>query len=225
MDKSLDVEKLNKLIDHVTVGSPTLFIVDETEGEQTFDIFKQSASYVVLDADVLNMKKNIQKQSVSFILEECRFKLTFAMKYGKILVVRFGNSMTDFKFTFCDEFCPELTKRHKGLPRQLCSYLPRGFMMNSGQGLRDETIVRALYRREDLVEMLLEGDEENSEDFLSMVPVCHPSFKVVMTTTMPFDKLDDFHFHSKYGLPAQRAQFDIRRLNLSDEATPLMSHP
>lgn len=86
-------------------------------------------------------------------------------------------------------------------------------MLNGGEHLREEQVIRGLYRREDIVEMLEEADEFDCEDadIGDIVPVCHPDFKIVLTTTMPYAKLDDFHFHTKYGLPAERACFNIQR--------------
>lgn len=200
------------LVKSVRPGEKTLFVVDQTQGEKTLGLFTQSADYVVLDAEKLNMKKAIKKQSVSSLLEECRFLLTFAMKYGKVLVIRFGTSMTDFKFTFCDEYCPGLEPFQKHNLQQRARYLPRGFMLNSGGHLMAEDMVRALYRRDDLVEMLMDMDDGQDEaiDLSRAIPVCHPDFRIVMTTSMPYEKLDDFHFHNKYGLPETRALFDIR---------------
>lgn len=209
------MDHLENLIDSVPAGANTLFVVDETAGEATLKFFQHSAKYLVLDAEKLNMKMTVKKQSMPSILEECRFQLTFAMKYGKILVVRFGNSMTDFKYTFCDEDCPNLLTKGK-LPSTVpLSYLPRGFMMNGGEHLREEAVLRGLYRREDIVEMLDDADDDG-EDTSDLMPVCHPAFKVVLTTTMPYSKLDDFHFHTKYGLPGERASFNIHRFGAAD---------
>lgn len=211
------MDKISQLVDNVVSGDKTLFIVDQTEGEQTTQLFTQSAKYVVLDAEKLNMKKTIKKQSIPSLLEECRFQLTFAMKYGKILVIRFGTSMTDFKFTFCDEHCPDIETVQKHNHRQKACYLPRGFMMQSGQAVKEEIMARALYRRDDIVEMLMDMDEEEAVDIHTATPVCHPDFRVVMTTSMPFEKLNDFHFHTQYGLPDVRSQFDIRILTTHAE--------
>lgn len=195
-----------------------MFVVDETAGEATLKFFQHSAKYLVLDAEKLNMKMTVKKQSMPSILEECRFQLTFAMKYGKILVVRFGTSMTDFKYTFCDEDCPNLITKGKLPSAAPLSYLPRGFMLHGGEHLREEAALRSLYRREDIVEMLEVDDDGDgdTEDTSDLVPVCHPAFKVVLTTTMPYAKLDDFHFHTKYGLPGERSSFDIRRFGGAD---------
>lgn len=211
------MERVVDMVNGVSCGDKTLFIVDQTEGEQTLHLFTTSAKYVVLDADKLNMKRTIKKQSIASILEECRFQLTFAMKYGKILVIRFGNSMTDFKYTFNDECCEGLEAMQKHNHHQKASYLPLGFMLRSGEGMKDEHMVRALYRREDIVEMIMEGDEEDDVgDISHVVPVCHPGFKVVMTTSMPYEKLDDFHFHRKYGLPETRDMYDVRVFSLEN---------
>ena len=213
------MDRIGEMIAEVGSGDKTLFIVDQTEGEQSLEYFLHSAKYVVLDAEKLNMKRTVKKQSIASILEECRFQLTFAMKFGKILVIRFGNSMTDFKFTFCDEQCPELEKFQKHNPKQCASYLPRGFMIRSGEDLKSEQIVRALYRRDDIIELIQDlGEDQDDEeiDFRDFVPTCHPSFKVVMSTSMPIEKLEDFHFHAKYGLPETREHFDVRIFSLED---------
>lgn len=204
------------MINSVRMGDKTLFVVDETEGESTLPYFQHSAKYLVLDAEKLNMKMTIKKQNLSTILEECRFQLTFAMKNGKILVIRFGNSMTDFKNTFCDESCPNLITEGKKPLHVPLTYLPRGFMLNGGEHLKEEQAIRGLYRREDIVEMLEEADEVEFEDadISKIVPACHPEFKIVLTTSMPFSKLDDFHFHNKYGLPADRSCFNIQRFSI-----------
>jgi hypothetical protein len=215
------MEGVVEMIDGISCGDRTLLLVDQTEGEQTHNIFLTSAKYVVLDAEKISMKMTVKKQSIASILEECRFQLTFAMKYGKTLVVRFGYHMTDFKFTFCDERCPGLDSHQKHNHLQKARYLPRGFMMDSGAGLREEAMVRALYHREDIIELIQDAEEDQDEvaDIAHFVPVCHPDFKVVMTTSMPYEKLDDFHFHVKYGLPSPRDTFDIRRFSLHQTLT------
>ena len=208
----MDVVEL--AIDKAPFGGKTLFIVDETEGELTVKHIKNSAKYLLMDADLLNLKRTTKRQSMDIILEECRFQLTFAMKYGKILVVRFGNSMTDFKNTFCDEVCTTLPATEKSNPTQPISFLPRGFMLNSGEHLKEEKFVRALFRREDIVEML--EDEDEDKDFEDFVPTCHPDFKIILTTTMSYEKLSDYHFHAKYGLPEGRAHFNIAIFHLGE---------
>jgi hypothetical protein len=206
------IEELEKLVAAYPMGGKALFVVDQTEGELSNSVFLRSANYLVMDAEKLNMKKTVKKQNVSDILEECRFQLTFAMKYGKVLVIRFGNSMTDFKNTFNDNCCPELrAERISGAAHHHLSYLPFGFMLRGGQQLHEESAVRALYRREDIVEMLEEADDDTDPNVA--VPVCHPNFKVILTTSMDLLKLDDFHFHAKYGLPAPRDHFDVRVFN------------
>lgn len=218
---SLKMDTVEQLIDNVPFGDKTLFLVDQTDGEKTLKHFKNSAKYLVMDADLLNLKRTTKKQSMDIILEECRFQLTFAMKYGKVLVVRFGNSMTDFKNTFCDEVCTTLATHDKTNPSQRLSYLPRGFMMQSGEHLKGVLQVRALYRRDDIVEMLDEEDEE--VDFADVVPVCHPDFKIILTTSMPYEKLSDFHFHAKYGLPEGRSHFNVAVFDVSGDGVGTVS--
>lgn len=208
---------IESLVDRIPFGSKTLFLVDQTDGEKTLKHFKNYAKYLVMDADLLNLKRTTKKQSMDIILEECRFQLTFAMKYGKVLVVRFGNSMTDFKNTFCDEVCSTLPTHEKSNPLQRTNYLPRGFMMQSGEHLKEEAQVRALFRRDDIVEMLDEEDEE--VDFAEIVPICHPDFKIILTTSMPYEKLSDFHFHAKYGLPEGRSHFQIVLFTIGEDGT------
>lgn len=209
------MEAVEKLIRDIPLGNNTIFIVDETEGEKTLKYFKNSAKFLLMDAELLTMKMTTKRQPLEVILEECRFQLTFAMKYGKVLVLRFGNSMTDFKNTFCDECCPTRPLTDKANPTQPISFLPKGFMLHSGEHLKAEHIVRCLYRRDDIVEMLEEEDEDT--DFEDIIPTCHPDFKVILTTSMPHEKLDDFHFHAKYGLPEQRSQFRVVRFSMEGE--------
>lgn len=180
----------------------TLLLIDESINEDSFHYFKfHTAVYDLFDAEAMNRKSAVKKQSVASILEEARFQLVYAMKYGKVLVIRMGYSMVDFKYTYCDEECPELTTNERHAPYQQLSYLPRSTLLYSGQHLKQPMYIQTLFRRSDKFEF-----GESNE------PVtCHKDFKIIITTRVLADRINDFYFNYRYGLPGDRSYYNLVR--------------
>ena len=91
--------------DDPTFKTP-LFVLPPIVEEQSNAYYNSDENFIVLDACQMKMKKTIKKQSVYSILSESRHTLIYAMKHGKILVVRMCDSLTDFLSTFNDDCCP-----------------------------------------------------------------------------------------------------------------------
>jgi hypothetical protein len=162
--------------------------------------FLQSSKYVVLDGDLLAKKRSMQKKTVAFLLKEARTLLTYAMKHGKILVVRMSDSKTDFLNTFCDECCEQLQKESKYPPYQKLSHLPRNFLLKSGSLMAADEMKAGLFHREDLHEI------ENIENFEDNIL----AFKVIITTVIPIEKLEQQLINGLFGLPGGKSDYLVR---------------
>lgn len=194
----MSLEDIERLIS-VQPTEKTLLLVDHSKDEDTLRAFQNTGEYVVIDAEKMHMKKSIQKMKVPLILEEARFLLVFAMKYGKTVVVRFGKSSADLRGTFCDECCPGLVTSSKQMPGIQLSYLPSCFLLQGGRVLREGPLptgsdfVSRLFRRDDILEL----EEED-------LPVeCHPAFRVVVTSALDPDKIEDSLLNGRFGLPGK----------------------
>lgn len=198
MDNDILHHLLVSLKDQSLDNEKTLLIVDHTINEYTLQYFKyHSNEYEILDAERMRMKFDIKKYHLKDILEEARFQLVYAMKFGKILILRLGSSMVDFNNIFCDECCNDLVTHEKYPPYQQFSYLPRAFMLNSGQHLKQELLVNCLYRRKDKVEFL------NCYEPIK----CHDNFKIIITICLNHNKLEEY-IHNNY-LSGDKTYFNI----------------
>ena len=202
------MSRLEELISSSRTDTKTLLLVDETDTEKSLHYIQNSANFVILDVDKLHMKRTVQKMKLPLLLEEARFLLVFAMKYGKTLVVRFGNSCADLCHTYCDECCEDLEKQSKIPPFAPQSFLPSCFLQQSGAVVRSEEYVARLFRRDDVHE--LEDDD---------LPVqCHENFRVMVTSALTIEKLDDSLFNGKFGLPGSKEWFNIQQYRGEDSA-------
>lgn len=176
----------------------TLLLIDLTPKEESQDYFKARTDvYDFFDAEEILRRSAVNREPCSSILEYVRFRLVYAMKYGKALVVRMGFSMVDFKYTYCDEECPELMPNERHAPYRTLSYLPRSSLMYSGQHLKRDVFVQNLFRNSDFLEFA----ESNQ-------PVaCHKNFRILLTTRVHPDQMDDFLFNRRYGLPGDKTSY------------------
>lgn len=191
-------QNLDDLIS-ISDDSTTLLLVDESDNEFSREIFLHSSNYVVLDADILAKKRSMQKKSVAFLLKEARTLLIYAMTHGKILVVRMSDSKTDFLYTFCDECCDSIEKESKYPPYKTLSYLPRDFLLKSGSLMTTSEFVANLFHREDMHEI---NNNQNFELNLA-------KFKVIVTTTIPVDKLELQLLNGVFGLPGGKDDYRV----------------
>ncbi|CAM2730103.1 unnamed protein product [Rotaria socialis] len=178
-------------------GDRTLLLIDQND-EPSYDIFLNSSNFVILDADKLAKKRTIQRKSVSFILKEARSSLVYAIKNGKILVVRMGESKTDFLNTFCDECCNDLEFTSKYPPYKKLSYLPRSIILRNGADARQKTIWQQLLHREDMIDV----DEIELEQNIK-------KFKVIITTVIPAEKIELQLLNGTLGLPGTIHDYNV----------------
>lgn len=124
----------------------TLFIIDTSEDEESLKHFLISPNFIVLDAKKMHLDYIMRKEFVTFVLEEARQKIVHAMQTGRILVIRLGDSCTDFRNTFNDKSCSEskigsgkTSGRHQLFdskpPYKSVSYFPIEIFTNSGIGM------------------------------------------------------------------------------------------
>ncbi len=189
----LDIEGLIE-----SSGDRTLLLIDK-HGETSLDTFVNSSRFVVLDADKLAKKRTIQKKSVSFILKEAHSSLVYAMKNGKILVVRMGESKTDFLNTFCDECCSDLESPSRYPPYKALSYLPRSFMLSNGADMRRSPFKDQLLHREDMLDVESEHELEHNIS----------KFRVVITTVIPVNKIELQLLNGTLGLPGTLGNYNV----------------
>lgn len=198
MDKALlDIWNQHKLHNN----DKTLLLIDETNDEQSHKWFLNCAEFVVLDADTLAKKRLVQKKSVASILAEARFLLIYAIKHGKTLVVRMGESKTDFLGVFCDEVCSDLELQSSYPPYQAQSYLPRQFLLEGGSAMVTSQYLEELFHRADKSDLPI--SEENKE-----------SFCVIITTTIPASKIENQLLNGSFGLPGTLEDYNIQSLHL-----------
>lgn len=196
---------MNSLVDSLIEGAPrdkTLLLVDSSDNEDSLEFFLQSSKYLVLDAEKMHKKLYVKKSPLELVLEEARFQLVYAMKYGKILVVRLGITRVDLQGCFCDECCTTLQKKSKWPPYLPQLFLPRGFLLLGGAHLHEPDMVEQLYRREDVLEL--------QEDDLEAV--CHPSFRIVVSTALEAHTVQDQLFNKDFGLPGNFTEYNIQSL-------------
>lgn len=197
MPDSMDVLKAHML----DAEYRTLLLLD-TEREPTHHQFLSSSMFVVLDADKLMKKRFIQKKSVSFLLQEVRNSLVYAMKNGKILVVRMADSKTDFLNTFCDESCRDLEFISKYPPYKEQRYLPRSFLLRGGASLREPALYEQLFHREDTADLAANPGLLHNLD----------RFRVIITSTMPRDMLEPQLINAVAGLPGTIDDYHVVKL-------------
>jgi hypothetical protein len=184
------------ILEKYVPGNKTLFFIDQSKDEKSLNVFQNSAAFAILDAKGLHVKRMVSEAKLPQYLDDARHILTFAMKYGKILVLRMGDCNPDFQNGLCDEVIHNLVKENPHPPHSPWKTFPRGFMLNNGQLVRD--YADHFMRREDWRE-IREGD---------CTPL-HPDFQIILSTTVPPNKLDELFFNGRYGLPGDTSDYDI----------------
>ncbi|RYH15109.1 hypothetical protein EON65_32310 [archaeon] len=192
-----------RVFDIVTRSSEesTVLLVDTTGTEESLRVFQNSSNFVVFDAKAMHTKRLSRNQGVPALLEEARNLLTFALMRGKTLVVRLGDAAVDFNSTFCDDSCEDIVSQNPRPPYQQWEYVPRGFMLQSGSPLKVPPYPDTLYRRDDI-----------NDISSGMGMHLHPNFKVIVSTTLPENRLDDMLFNGKYGLPGMKRDYQVVKL-------------
>lgn len=155
-----------------TFKTPLFVFPSNKEETASHETLLQDEGFVILDAKQMKMKKTIKKQSVYSILSESRNQLVHSMKYGKTLVVRLTDSLTDFLSTFNDDCCPvdvasSDSVRLKGFKTITAdrtmintmgrSQLPIEFLLSSGWHLRElnSEFPKKLFRTDDMRDLML----------------------------------------------------------------------
>ena len=192
-------QELLKIINDNGINDKTLFIIDTSRDEVSVSLFSENDNFILFDAKLLNIKYRIQKKDIFYLLYESSFYLTNAMIRGKILVVRMGDSIIDFNNTFCDEYCISKGARipvgnnlgyfkNKLYPYEDINSLPRCFLLAGGNLIKDD---------QDLINRLLHKETNIKKR------ICHPNFKVIITSTLPVEQLRNSSFGREFGLPSE----------------------
>lgn len=232
----------------------TYLLVDNTTTEQSFKAFERSSKFAIFDAKLLHRKFFVRKSPLGLLLDEFRNVLVYAIRHGKILIIRMQDVAVDFLNTFNDESYYEqhhgnhnsdLIGTNPHPPYEKWWYLPRGFMLHHGEMLRHHPFPYCLFRRNDWNEvkgkygeeygperyveppnpslltnhsMHVEDDEEEEiDDFSAAYDLANPHhnqvqkhepihfsphFRIVITTTIPVERVEDMLFNGRFGLPA-----------------------
>ncbi len=189
-------DKIDDILDNYRGDQKTIILVDNTKGEQSAEYFLNSSRFKVLECKNLQTKRMVYQHTVYPVIEEARFALVFAMKYGKTLVMRMLDCAVDFRTALCDEACPDRETENPYPPHQPWKTLPKGFMLNNGRIAKDN--VEMLLRREDLRE-IRDGDCEK----------LHPNFKLIISTTIPANMVQELLLNGRYGLPGSTEDYEI----------------
>jgi len=164
----------------------TLLLIDESEKEESLRYFQVglgSESCVLLDAFRLHLMINVKKEKMMKLLEEVRRLVVCAMINRKVLVVRLQKVAMNF-LNFNDEsILPEGQEKDPWPPYGAMSYLPSIWLLEGGKSLREDPVwAKQMFRRGDF-----DGETK---------PPCHKDFRIIFTTTIPYDSLDDRLFSS-----------------------------
>lgn len=187
----MELEEIRARTESALMRGLTPLFVDASENEDSLRILRGDSNYVILDAKKLHWEYQLKKFSVEEILEQCRALLVFAMRRGRILVVRLNSCSTDFLNTLNDQSCPA-TAVHPKL-----SWFPLVLFRACGQAVvTDSVLCERLHRRED------REPKGKGPCF------CDPNFRLIVTTTMDVNLIDEMLFNGSFGLPSVD-QFEI----------------
>jgi len=243
----LEIESIVKLIEKERTTKPstllteqqkinnkkTYLLIDNTPTETSFKLFEKSSKYVIFDGKLLHRKRFIRHIPLGTLLEEYRNILVYAMRHGKVLILRLQEIAVDFLSTFCDEgYLEQYPEPNADYipynpypPYEKWWYLPRGFMLNHGEILiQTSSFPARLYRRNDWNELkqqyqddrlgperyLMESEKESESqeesvqrDHQRELPLLiSPQFRIVITTTIPIERVEEMLFNGRFGLPA-----------------------
>lgn len=184
-------KSLDDIIHNYDGLGKTLLMVDCSGNESSLRYFQHSSRFAIMDAKTMHTKRMVNNETISSILDDARHVLAYAMKYGKILVIRMGDCSIDFRNTLCDESCvfhDKVSPRTRG---EEYHSLPRGFMLNNGELLKTKPYPDAIMRKEDWRE--IHGGD--------CIPL-HPNFKIIISTCIPPSNLNELLFNGQFGLPS-----------------------
>jgi hypothetical protein len=206
----METEIIHLIQEHQAENSPnTLVLYDPSHDEKSLHLFQHNAGFVILDAYTnLHQRYFIKQHSVPIICEEARHRLAYAMIHGKTLILRLGNAAVDFIGLFNDDVVKGRTEKNPFPPFQEWHQLPHGFMLNNGENVKHNPphFPTSLLRKEDFEELRHEGLTSPRDVH------CHPSFRLVITSTIPPDRMEELLFNGKHGLPGTMDCYDIKTL-------------
>lgn len=187
------LRKIRDDIEAAFDNNKTPLFVDTSSDESLLNLLRSHADFVILDAKKIHWENSVKKFTIDDILERCRALLVFAMRRGRILVVRMQGTSADFLQTFNDDAVPEL-----GQSNQSC--FPIEIFRRCGHiAYSDDDVCMRLHRRED------------REPKGTGRAVCDPKFRLIVTTTIAPNLVHDMLFNGSFGLP-DRDWFEIIEL-------------
>ncbi len=205
----MEEEIISIIQEHQLQESPnTLVFYDPTKDEKSLSLLQHNAGFVILDAYTnLHQRYFIKQHSVPIICEEARHRIAYAMVHGKTLVIRLGNAAVDFVGLFNDEVVKGRTEKNPFPPFQAWHQLPHGFMLNNGDNIKHNPPLfpESLLRKEDFEELRADGATPRDVH-------CNPNFRVVITSTVPPDRMEELLFNGRHGLPGTMDCYDIHSL-------------
>ena len=173
----------------------TILFVDTSADEESLKSIRTDPNFVVLDARKVSIELGVEKHSLVDSLEHCRRHLVNSMRTGRVLVIRLGPNSTDFLATLNDSRYLA-SGGHLASSGKSLSFFPLELFQQSGNVLRDRDWCVKLFRREDRPPKGT-GPAE-----------CHPNFKVIVTTTLDPEHIDEALFNGSFGLP-DKSYFEI----------------
>ncbi len=189
-------EQIDNILDSYFENDKTILLVDNTGSEESLEYFLNSSKFRVLECKNLHTKRLVHQHTVYPIIEEARFALVYAMKYGKTLVMRMADCTADFVSAMCDENCRDRETENPYPPHQPWQTLPRGFMLSNGKIPRENP--DGFLRRPDMRE-IKDGDCDK----------VHRNFKVIVTTILSAEKVEEMLLNGRYGLPGTAEDYNI----------------
>ncbi len=173
----------------------TPILCDHTPNEDTLQYFLSFSNiYTVIDARKIHLDYHVRRLPINVIFEDIRFRLVHAMKSGKTLVIRMGDTTVDFLNIFNDTCATKLRNSKLIMidprpPHPEWAYFPSEILYKKGKLLLQAPWPERLLRRQD-----------RTDAFKIDVSV-DPTFNVILTTNYHINKLDNYVFTGKFGLP------------------------
>lgn len=173
----------------------TTILCDHSPNEDTLKYFLSFSNiYTVIDARKLHLDYHVRRLPIDIIFEDIRFRLVYAMKSGKTLVIRMGDTTVDFLNIFNDTSAAKLRNSKLIMidprpPHPEWAYFPSEILYKKGKLLLQAPWPERLLRRQDRT------------DALKVDVTVNPSFNVIITTNYHIDKLDNYLFTGNFGLP------------------------
>lgn len=186
---------IQKLLLSTKDSDLTPILCDHTPDEDTLQYFLSFSNiYTVIDARKMHLDYHVRRLPFNVIFEDIRFRLVHAMKSGKTLVLRMGDTTVDFLNIFNDTCATKLRNSKLIMidprpPHPEWAYFPSEILYKKGKLLLQAPWPERLLRRQD-----------RTDAFKIDVSV-DPTFNVILTTNYQIHKLDSYVFTGKFGLP------------------------